>query len=136
MTQAEPRAADLGSIEVSVGFETHPDGAASLRVDGDGSVRVETARAGERASFEGKIDPESARKLVENAAELQRAARPGKAKGLPDEARYTMTVTQANGASRSLEAWESDLEVSPLGRQLLTDLRLTAARVSDQKAVL
>jgi len=65
MTQAEPKAADLGSIEVSVGFETHPDGAASLRVDGDGSVRVETARAGERASFEGKIDPESAREMLE-----------------------------------------------------------------------
>ena len=136
MTQSETMPAETERIEVSVGFETHPEGAASMRVSADGFVYVETARPGQKDSFEGKVDAESARQLIAEANELGRAARAGKEKGLPDEARYSLRVTQANGRFQSLEAWESDLEASPSGRKLLGELRALATRVSDGRAIL
>ena len=126
----------IDRIEVSVGFDTHPEGAAHLSVSEDGSVSVTTSHLQERKAFDGKIEADAATRLMQEASGARPESAMGKRAGIPDEARYTLKLSRGGEEVVSIEAWESELEGNPPTKKLLDELRNLTSRVSDGQAVL
>lgn len=135
-----PRQAAL-SIKVEVGNEYFRPGLTRLELSRDGRVIVVNKLSGEQAQHEGRVDPEYAARLLDQAVDpsitepLLRAEL-GTKPGLPDEPRYRLEVYRESERIYTAQIWRSELVRYPAIASLIKALQTIVEETTHGKVIL